>query len=96
MLERNQMNKKNRDQKRKQGVPRILFILGGVFLAAAALLLVRQPSAGTPSISVEPRSIDYGDVKFDDGRSFAIKVTNSGDGTLRFKEAPYIQVLEGC
>jgi hypothetical protein len=29
-------------------------------------------------------------------KTFAIKVTNTGDGLLRFKEKPYIQVLEGC
>lgn len=30
------------------------------------------------------------------GGLFIIKVTNTGDGTVRFKEQPYIEVLEGC
>jgi hypothetical protein len=37
-----------------------------------------------------------GDVKFGINKTFAIKVTNIGDGTLRFKEEPYVEVLEGC
>lgn len=45
---------------------------------------------GTPSISVDQNKIDYGEV------TFGVKVTNTGDGTLRFKEQPSIKVLEGC
>ena len=42
------------------------------------------------------RQIDYGYVKFGETRTFEIKVTNTGDGSLRFTEKPYIEVLEGC
>ena len=51
---------------------------------------------GTPSIAVDQQQIDYGDVKFGVEKTFAIKVTNTGDGTLRFKEDPYVEVVEGC
>ena len=51
---------------------------------------------GTPSIAVDQQKIDYGDVKFGIEKTFAVKVTNTGDGTLRFKEDPYIEVVEGC
>lgn len=63
------------------------------------LLLLALPLAldgGTPSIAVDQQKIDYGDVKFGVNKTFAIKVTNTGDGTLRFKEKPYIQLLQGC
>ena len=56
----------------------------------------RWDGGGTPSIAVDQQKIDYGDVKFGVEKTFAIKVTNTGDGTLRFKEEPYIEVLEGC
>jgi hypothetical protein len=45
---------------------------------------------------VDQQLIDYGDVKFNVEKTFAIKVTNTGDGTLRFKEDPYVEVVEGC
>ena len=90
------MSKKHKRQKQKQGFPWILLVLGGVFVAIAATLFARQENGGTPSIAVDQQKIDYGDVKFNVKKTFAIKVTNTGDGTLRFKEEPYIEVLEGC
>lgn len=91
------MSKKHKRQKQKQQFPWILLALGGVFVILAAFLFARQgDGGGTPSIAVDQQRIDYGDVKFNVPKTFAIKVTNTGDGTLRFKEKPYIQVLEGC
>lgn len=92
------MSKKHNRQKQKQKFPWIFLALGGVFVALAIFLFARQvgDGGGTPSIAVDQQKIDYGDVKFNVPKTFAIKVTNTGDGTLRFTEKPYIQVLEGC
>ena len=90
-------NQKYRKQKRKN-FPWLLAVLGGGLLLLAAVLFARNSGTGggTPSIAVDQDKINYGYVKFGETRQFAIKVTNSGDGTLRFKEQPYIEVLEGC
>jgi len=90
------MSKKR--NKQKQNFPWVLIFLGGVFIVVAAFLFARQGGNGdgTPSITVDQQQIDYGDVKFGVEKTFAIKVTNTGDGILRFKEEPDIQVLEGC
>jgi len=90
-------SKKYRKQK-KQRFPWLLLALGGILVAAAAFLSARQggDGGGTPSIAVDQQEIDYGDVKFNVEKTFAVKVTNTGDGTLRFKEEPYVEVLEGC
>ena len=90
------MSKKHKRQKQK--FPWIFLALGGVFVALAVFLFARQggDGGGTPSIAVDQQKIDYGDVKFGVNKTFAIKITNTGDGTLRFKEEPYIEVLEGC
>jgi hypothetical protein len=92
-------NKRYRKQKKNQNFPWLFIALGGVLLVAAAFLFVNRNGSdggGMPSIAVDQEQIDYGYVKFGEDRQFTIKVTNNGDGTLRFKEKPYIEVLEGC
>jgi hypothetical protein len=92
-------NRKYRKQKQRKTFPWLFIALGGGLLLVAAVLFVNRSGGdggGTPFLAVDQQRIDYGDVKFGVNKSFAIKVTNIGDGMLRFKEAPYIEVLEGC
>jgi len=91
------MSKKYKRQK-KQNFPWLILAFGGILVVIAAFFFARQngSGSGTPSIAVDQQKIDYGDVKFGVNKTFAIKVTNTGDGSLRFKEDPYIEVLEGC
>jgi hypothetical protein len=91
--------KKRRQQKKGLSKPLIVLIVGGLLLVAAVAFFAfsnYDNSGGTPAIAVDQQKIDYGDQKFDTQLTFAIKITNTGDGTLRFKEKPYIEVLEGC
>lgn len=92
--------KKFQRQKQKQNFTWLFVALGGVLLLVAAFLFAnksgRNDGGGTPSLAVDQQKIDYGYVKFGENRQFAIKVSNIGDGTLRFKADPYIEVLEGC
>jgi len=91
-------NQKYRKQKKRKNFPLLFLALGGGLLVVTAILFANRSSGdgGTPSIAVDQQKIDYGYVKYGETRSFAVKVTNTGDGTLRFKEAPYIEVVEGC
>jgi hypothetical protein len=93
------MSKKYRKQKQKKSFPWVIVVFGGILLIVAAFFFANQgggDDGGTPSIAVDQQKIDYGDVKFGVNKTFAIKVTNTGDGSLRFKDKPYIEVLEGC
>lgn len=92
------MSKKYKKRKQKQTFPWAIAALGGILLIVVAVLFARQngDGGGAPSIAVDQQRIDYGDVTLDTPLTFAVKVTNTGDGTLRFTEKPYIQVLEGC
>jgi hypothetical protein len=89
---------KKKYRKQRTSFPWPLVALGGILLLLAAFFFARQggPGGGTASITVDQQKIDYGYLKFDESRSFAVKVTNTGDGTLRFREDPYIEVVEGC
>ena len=89
------MSKRGRRNESRFPLP--VIALGGVLLIAAAIILLSQNAGGgTPQLAVDPQQSDYGDVKLETELTFEIRVTNQGDGTLRFKEAPYIEVLEGC
>ncbi len=92
------MSQKHKRQKQKPRFPWVIAAIGGVLLVAAAFLFANQSGdgGGTPSIAVDQQLIDYGDVKFNEEKTFAIKITNIGDGVLRFTEDPYIEILEGC
>jgi hypothetical protein len=94
-------NKKYRKQKQRNNFPWLFVALGGgLLLLATALLFANRngggTGGGTPAISVDENKIDYGYVKFGENRQFTLKVTNTGNGNLRFSENPYIEVLEGC
>ncbi len=91
-------NQKYRKQKQRKNFPWPFVVLGGGLLLLAAILFARigGDGGGTPSLSVDQNQIDYGYVKFGENRQFTLKVTNTGDGNLSFKEKPYIEVLEGC
>ena len=91
-------NKKHKKQKQARRFPWLIVALGGGLLLIAAVLFANRSGdgGGTSSITVDQQKIDYGYVKFGETRSIAVKVTNTGTGNLRFKEDPYIEVVEGC
>ena len=96
------MSKRNRPHHGRRNLAWPIIAFGAILVIGALLLFARPTgggganSQGTAAISVDQTKIDYGYVKFGETRSFKLAVTNTGDGPLRFKSKPYIEVLEGC
>jgi hypothetical protein len=95
------MSRKLKKKKKQQPKKIPWFRLGAAaVLITASIFFLARPredySGGTPAIGVDEQNIDMGYVKLGEYRTIKIKVTNTGDGVLRFKEQPYIEVVEGC
>ena len=95
-----------RQKKNRQRIITAL-VLGGVLIitAGSALGITTWKNRsspdlvtviGQPSIEVDQELIDFGDVKFDTPKTFALNLTNVGDEPLIFSEKPYVEVREGC
>ena len=99
-MSKKSIKRRRQRQRRKAINPVVWFIGGGILLIAAVLFMAfgggGDSGGGTPALAVDKQTIDYGDVKLATNLTFEIKVTNNGDGTLRFKEKPYVEVREGC
>jgi hypothetical protein len=95
------MNKTARklQRERNRKLTRIMLSVGGLLLLALAAFTFFQNNdfnGGTPRLAVDQQKIDWGTIKDGTNKVITITVTNTGNGTLRFKEKPYVQVVEGC
>lgn len=87
-------------------IPWPLIMVGaGVLLLAVALWGLFQPSSGpkvplevqgAPKLKIDKQKVDLGDVKLGQTVSASFQLSNAGDQPLRFSQAPYIEVVEGC
>ena len=99
-----QIRKSNNSAGRSR-MPLFLALGGGLVLVIAGLGLwaSRKPptlsepeQAGAPRLQVDQDKIDLGEVKLGQTVKVSFKLNNTGDQPLRFSQAPYIEVVEGC
>ena len=83
--------------------PLLLWVGGAVILVIAAVLAFQKPPtpntpavSGAPSLKLDKQSVDLGDVKLGTTVQVSFIITNVGDQPLRFLQAPYVEVKEGC
>jgi len=75
----------------------LILILSAVFLSGIGREKSGIKVTGAAKIQVDQDVYDYGTVKLGGVPiRTVVQITNVGDQTLRFTEAPYIEVLEGC
>jgi hypothetical protein len=90
-----------------QRIPWPLLMIGGglILLAVVVVWGFAQPAAGSkipvevqgaPKLKIDRQKVDLGDVKLGQTVSVSFKLSNAGDQPLRFSEAPYIELVEGC
>jgi len=80
-------------------------VLGGVLLLSLTAIWVwrglndRKAAVevtGAPSLKTDRERVDLGDVRLGQTVEVNFELANVGDRQLRFTEAPYIEVVEGC
>lgn len=100
-------SRKSRKYRRQRRFPTFwVLAIGGLLLVAGAILFSRPDSGtatlapiqvqGQAAIRVDQQEINFGDVLLNVQKTFTITVTNVGDKPLRFAQAPYIEIVEGC
>ncbi len=97
---------KHRNHRQRAHTPWLaITILAGLILLGLTTFLSwrgqSRPGAaievsGRPSLKVSQETIDLGNVRLGQTVQASFELTNVGDRPLRFAEAPYIEVVEGC
>ncbi len=74
----------------------ILMMLAGFAAWRDATLKAKIETTGAPRLRADREAVDLGNVQLGQTVKVAFELTNVGDQPLRFKEQPYIEVVEGC
>jgi len=91
--------------KKKQSIPIWLPLIIGAGLVLIVVAVAsgnnNAPPAvplvtGAPALQVDKEKVDFGNMTLGQTAEVKFEVTNVGDQSLRFKEEPYVEVVEGC
>ncbi len=82
----------------------LFFVLGGVALLVIVAIFALQQNTtpytpevtGKANLTADKDKIDLGNVKLGNPVEVSFELKNTGDQPVRFTEAPYVEVKEGC
>lgn len=74
----------------------LLLILGSVIVFQHLQPESVNEQNGSPTLIVDVEEINLGDIPVGQSVQAAFQLTNTGTQALKFSEAPYIEVKEGC
>lgn len=94
-------------RKPKPPVIPLLVMLGGVVVLGLTLFFALRGNTaqapnftpavtGSPKLVADREEVDLGDVRLGQTVEVSFAIANTGDRPLRFTEAPYVEVAEGC
>jgi len=101
---------KTKHNQRRSPWPLVLILSGALLLIVVTALSLRSASnnkgipnleisqiQATPNAAIQGIKINFGDLPVNTGEAILnLRVTNSGDGVLRFTDAPYVEIAAGC
>lgn len=96
--------KSNRKLASKPKKVNLLWVIAGVFLLAVGAIFIFRPKpdpyvpevVGSPRLQVEQEKIDLGNQQLGTTIDVKLIAKNVGNQPLKFSQAPYIEVKEGC
>jgi hypothetical protein len=65
-------------------------------IALGVILGRGETGRGAPRLEADRSSVDLGDRRLGTTARAEFVITNSGTGRLRFLQAPYVEIVEGC
>ena len=85
----------------------LILVLGGVALLGLIAFAIWQSNTssapkvplevqGSPKLKIDKQKVNLGDVPLGQTVEVTFNLANVGDQQLRFTEAPYIELVEGC
>ena len=74
----------------------VILVMNATSEDQPAISGVAIDTTGAPVLQLDSDHMDFGDVPLNETVEASFEVTNAGNATLLFAEAPYVELKDGC